>query len=209
MLPRERIELLLDRDSPFLELAPLAGYGSEYEVGASLVGGIGVVEGVECMVIASDPTVRGGTSNPYTLRKNLRAAGDRDGVNRLPPIGFVESGGADLPRQKEIFVPGGATFRNLTQQSAAGDPDDRARHRQLDRRRRLPARHVRLHGDGPRAGPDLPRRAAAGEDGDRRGGRGGGARRRRDALARLRRQRVHGRRRGRRSAGSAARSSAT
>ncbi len=72
MLPRERIEMLIDRDSPFLELAPLAGYGSEYEVGASLVGGIGVVEGVECMVTASDPTVRGGTSNPYTLRKGLR-----------------------------------------------------------------------------------------------------------------------------------------
>src|SRR5689334_22136065 len=72
MLPRERIEMLLDRDAPFLELAPLAGYGSEYEVGASLVGGIGVVEGVECMITASVPTVRGGTSNPYTLRKSLR-----------------------------------------------------------------------------------------------------------------------------------------
>ena len=121
MLPRERIEMLLDRDGPFLELAPLAGYGSEYEVGASLVGGIGVVEGVECMVTASDPTVRGGTSNPYTLRKSLRMQ-EIARVNRLPQVGFVESGGADLPRQKEIFVPGGATFKNLTQQSAAGVP---------------------------------------------------------------------------------------
>ena len=121
LLPRERIELLLDRDSPFLEIGALAAYGSEYEVGASQVCGIGVVEGVECLVGGSDPTVRGGTSNPYTLRKNLRAQ-EIAMVNRLPAIGFVESGGADLPRQKEIFVPGGANFRNLTQASAAGRP---------------------------------------------------------------------------------------
>jgi acetyl-CoA carboxylase carboxyltransferase component len=121
MLPRERIELLLDRDSPFLELAPLAAYGSEYEVGASFVAGIGLVEGVECMVSASDPTVRGGASNPYTLRKSLRMQ-EIAGENRLPGIGFVESGGADLPRQKEIFVPGGAIFRNITKGSAAGIP---------------------------------------------------------------------------------------
>ena len=121
MLPRERIEALLDRDSPFLELAPLVAYGSEYEVGASIVAGIGLVEGVECMVTASDPTVRGGTSNPYTLRKSLRMQ-EIAAENRLPAIGFVESGGADLPRQKEIFIPGGATFRNLTQKSAAGIP---------------------------------------------------------------------------------------
>lgn len=121
MLPRERIESLLDRDSPFLELAPLAAYGSEYEVGASTVAGIGLVEGVECLISANDPTVRGGTSNPYTLRKGLRTQ-EIAIQNRLPAIGFVESGGADLPRQKEIFVPGGATFKNLTQMSAAGIP---------------------------------------------------------------------------------------
>jgi acetyl-CoA carboxylase carboxyltransferase component len=118
LMPRERIEMLLDRDSPFLEIGALCAYGSEYEVGASQVNGIGVVEGVECMVGASDPTVRGGTSNPYTLRKNLRAQ-EIAMVNRLPAIGFVESGGADLPRQKEIFVPGGANFRNITRKSAA------------------------------------------------------------------------------------------
>ncbi len=70
---RERIELLLDPDSPFLELSPLAAYGSEFTVGASVVAGIGVVEGVECMIVANDPTVKGGTSNPWTLRKMLRA----------------------------------------------------------------------------------------------------------------------------------------
>jgi acetyl-CoA carboxylase carboxyltransferase component len=85
------------------------------------VSGIGVVAGVECLVGASDPTVRGGTSNPYTLRKNLRGQ-EIAMTNRLPAIGFVESGGADLPRQKEIFVPGGANFRNLTRKSAAGIP---------------------------------------------------------------------------------------
>jgi acetyl-CoA carboxylase carboxyltransferase component len=121
LLPRERIELLLDRDSPFLEIGALCAYGSEYEVGGSQVSGIGVVEGVECLVGGSDPTVRGGTSNPYTLRKNLRAQ-EIAMANRLPAIGFVESGGADLPRQKEIFVPGGANFRNLTRKSAAGIP---------------------------------------------------------------------------------------
>src|SRR5688572_23551652 len=72
LLPRERIEAVLDRDSPFLELAPLAAYGSEYEVGASLASGIGLVEGVECVITANDPTIRGGTSNPYTLKKSLR-----------------------------------------------------------------------------------------------------------------------------------------
>ena len=121
MLPRERIEMVLDRDSPFLELAPLAAHGTEYEVGASVASGIGVVEGVECVITANDPTIRGGTSNPYTLRKSLRV-GEIATINRMPSIGFVESGGADLPRQKEIFIPGGATFRGLTQRSRMGLP---------------------------------------------------------------------------------------
>jgi acetyl-CoA carboxylase carboxyltransferase component len=118
---RERIELLLDPDTPFLELSPLAGWGSDYTTGASLVTGIGVVEGVECLVSANDPTVRGGSSNPWTLRKALRA--DEIALaNRLPLISLVESGGADLPSQKEIFIPGGALFRDLTRLSAAGIP---------------------------------------------------------------------------------------
>jgi acyl-CoA carboxylase subunit beta len=121
LLARERIELLVDEGSAFLELSPLAGWGSDFPVGASVVTGIGVVEGVECMVIANDPTVRGGASNPWTVRKLFRAAQiARD--NRLPTINLVESGGADLPSQKEIFIPGGGLFRGLTRASAAGTP---------------------------------------------------------------------------------------
>ncbi|HEU0190954.1 MAG TPA: carboxyl transferase domain-containing protein, partial [Mycobacterium sp.] len=121
MTARERIELLIDEDSPFLELCPLAGYGSQFHVGGSTIAGIGVVEGIECMIIAPDPTVKGGTSNPWTLRKTLRV-NDIVRENRLPVISLVESGGADLPTQKDVFVPGGQLFRDLTRASAAGIP---------------------------------------------------------------------------------------
>ena len=118
---RERIELLLDPDAPFLEVCPLAAWGSDFPVGASIITGIGVVEGVECMIVANDPTVRGGTSNPWTVRKSFRA-NDIARQNRLPVISLVESGGADLPTQKEVFIPGGRLFRDLTRASAAGIP---------------------------------------------------------------------------------------
>ena len=121
LLVRERIELLIDEDSAFLELSPLAAWGSEFPVGASVVTGVGVVEGIECVISASDPTVKGGASNPWTLRKVLRAH-EIALRNRLPLINLTESGGADLPTQKEIFIPGGATFRDLTRLSAAGVP---------------------------------------------------------------------------------------
>lgn len=71
---RERIDLLIDEGSAFLELMPLAGWGSDFAVGASLVTGIGVVEGVECMVVANDPTVKGGALNPWSVKKSFRAA---------------------------------------------------------------------------------------------------------------------------------------
>ena len=121
LLARERIELLVDPDSPFLELSPLAAWGTDFAVGASVVTGIGVVEGVECVIVASDPTVRGGSSNPWTVKKSFRAA-DIALQNHLPLINLVESGGADLPTQKEIFIPGGRIFRDLTRLSAAGIP---------------------------------------------------------------------------------------
>ena len=121
MLARERVELLVDRDSPFLEIAPLAAYGSKFPIGASVITGIGLVEGVPCMIVANDPTVRGGAVNPITLKKTQRA-GEIALANRLPMINLVESGGADLPTQAEIFIPGGRVFRDLTRLSAAGVP---------------------------------------------------------------------------------------
>nr|WP_042190531.1 carboxyl transferase domain-containing protein [Kibdelosporangium sp. MJ126-NF4]CEL19411.1 Methylcrotonyl-CoA carboxylase carboxyl transferase subunit [Kibdelosporangium sp. MJ126-NF4]CTQ94790.1 Methylcrotonyl-CoA carboxylase carboxyl transferase subunit (EC 6.4.1.4) [Kibdelosporangium sp. MJ126-NF4] len=121
LLARERIELLIDPDSAFLELSTLAAYGSNFAVGGSVVTGIGFVEGVECMIMANDPTIRGGSSNPWTARKVGRAM-DIAVENRLPMINLGESGGADLPSQKEIFIPGGRMFRDLTRMSAAGIP---------------------------------------------------------------------------------------
>src|SRR5215469_15860263 len=118
---RERIELLIDPDSPLLELSALAGYGTGFPVGGSTVTAIGVISGTECLISASDPTVRGGSSNPWTLRKSLRAM-QIAMENRLPLVNLVESGGADLPTQKEIFIPGGQIFRDLTRMSAAGIP---------------------------------------------------------------------------------------
>ncbi|WP_408641933.1 acyl-CoA carboxylase subunit beta [Saccharopolyspora oryzae] len=121
LLVRERIELLLDRDAPFLELSALAAWGTEFAVGASIVTGVGVVSGVECVIIAHDPTVRGGAMNPYTLRKTLRAL-EIARTNRLPVLNLVESGGADLPTQSELFVHAGKIFHDLTELSAMGIP---------------------------------------------------------------------------------------
>jgi len=121
LLPRVRIELVIDRDSAFLELSPFAAYGTQFQVGASIVCGIGVIEGVECVITASDATVRGGTANPKTAAKTGRAM-EIARQNRLPLIQLVESGGADLPTQGEIFVPGGAGFRRETQLSRARIP---------------------------------------------------------------------------------------
>jgi acetyl-CoA carboxylase carboxyltransferase component len=121
LLARERIELLVDHGAPFLELSTLAAWGTEFATGGSVVTGVGVIEGTECVISASDPTVRGGTSNPWTVRKSFRAH-DIALANRLPFVSLIESGGADLPTQKEIFIPGGRTFRDLTRLSAAGLP---------------------------------------------------------------------------------------
>ena len=121
LLVRERIDLLIDRDAPFLELSPLAAWGTGFTVGASIVTGIGVISGVECVVIGHDPTVRGGTMNPFTLQKNLRAL-EIARLNRLPVVNLVESGGADLPTQADLFIPAGQIFRDLTVLSGLGIP---------------------------------------------------------------------------------------
>jgi acetyl-CoA carboxylase carboxyltransferase component len=121
LLVRERIELLLDPDAHFLELSTLAAWGTDKNLGANAVTGVGVVSGVECMISANDPTSQAGSSNRYSLAKTLRAQ-DISRENRLPLINLVESGGADLPDQAEVFITGGKWFRNLTQLSRLGIP---------------------------------------------------------------------------------------
>lgn len=121
MLARERIEQLVDPDTPVLELSPLAGWGSEFPIGAGSVNVIGVVGGVECAITASDMTYRGGSMNPRSVDKGERF---RQIIreNRLPWINLIESAGADLPHQADIFVRGGAGFRDQTQLSKLGIP---------------------------------------------------------------------------------------
>ncbi len=121
LLARERIELLVDRDSPFLELSTLAAWGTDKPLGGNVVTGIGVISGVECAILANDPTSQAGVFNRYTLAKSLRIM-DIAMQNRLPLINLVESGGADLPDQADVFLVGGKWFRNLTRLSKAGIP---------------------------------------------------------------------------------------
>jgi 3-methylcrotonyl-CoA carboxylase beta subunit len=123
---RERIDRLLDPGSPFLELSPLAAwemYGGEAP-GAGIVTGIGRVSGRECMIVANDATVKGGTYFPLTVKKHLRAQ-EVAGENRLPCIYLVDSGGAFLPLQAEVFPDRehfGRIFYNQARLSARGIP---------------------------------------------------------------------------------------
>ena len=121
LMARERIELLLDRDAPFLEIGTLAGWGTDFALGGSVICGVGVVSGVECVIVANEPTIKGGSINPYTQLKVARSM-EISAQNRLPLINLTESGGADLPHQADLFVPGGAFFRDITQLSAARIP---------------------------------------------------------------------------------------
>jgi acetyl-CoA carboxylase carboxyltransferase component len=117
LLPRQRVELLLDRDSPFLEVGALAGTGMPGETpGTAVVGGVGRVSGVECLVVASEATVKGGAITPMSMVKTGRLSEIAE-QNRLVGVSLIESAGADLPNQDKIFVPGGAGFRSLTQRS--------------------------------------------------------------------------------------------
>src|SRR5690554_2876601 len=104
LLPRERIDTLLDSGSPFLEISPLAAHAvyDEEVPAAGLIAGIGRVAGVECMIIANDATVKGGSYYPLTVKKHLRAQAIAE-QNRLPCLYLVDSGGANLPRQDEVF----------------------------------------------------------------------------------------------------------
>jgi len=129
LLPRERIDRLLDPGSPFLELAPLAAYGLYAEHGgpvpaAGIIAGIGRVHGRLCVIAANDATVKGGTYYPMTVKKHLRAQ-EVAAANRLPCVYLVDSGGAYLPLQDEVFPDRdhfGRIFFNQARLSAAGIP---------------------------------------------------------------------------------------
>ncbi|MBR0671990.1 carboxyl transferase domain-containing protein [Neoroseomonas soli] len=126
LLPRERVERLLDPGAPFLELSSLAAfgmYGGDVP-GAGLITGIGRVSGRECVIVANDATVKGGTYYPITVKKHLRAQ-EIATQNRLPCIYLVDSGGANLPNQDEIFPDRehfGRIFYNQARMSSAGIP---------------------------------------------------------------------------------------
>ncbi|HTB28783.1 MAG TPA: carboxyl transferase domain-containing protein, partial [Steroidobacteraceae bacterium] len=124
LLARERVDALLDPGAPFLELSPLAAQGvyDDDLPGAGIITGIGKVSGRPCMIVANDPTVKGGTYYPLTVKKHLRAQ-EIAGENALPCIYLVESGGAFLPKQDEVFPDRdhfGRIFYNQARLSAQG-----------------------------------------------------------------------------------------
>lgn len=125
--PRARIDQLLDKGSPFLELSTLAGLGmhdddgSKSVMGGGAIAGIGYVQGIRCMISASDSGIKGGTIAPMGLKKNLRVQ-EICHENKLPKINLIESGGANLKYQSDIFVEGGRGFYNQARMSAMGIP---------------------------------------------------------------------------------------
>ena len=126
LLPRERIQRLIDPGSAFLEVGQLAAYGvyDEHIPAAGVVAGIGRVEGIECMIVANDSTVKGGTYYPLTVKKHIRAQTIAE-QNRLPCIYLVDSGGANLPQQDEVFPDKedfGHIFYRQARMSAQGIP---------------------------------------------------------------------------------------
>jgi geranyl-CoA carboxylase beta subunit len=127
LLPRERIALLLDRGAPWVELSTLAGFsmhdddGKKNVMGGGNIIGIGFVSGVRCLISASDSGIKGGAITPMGLRKSLRSY-DIARLNKLPLINLIESAGANLLYQADIFVDGGRIFANLARLSAAGIP---------------------------------------------------------------------------------------
>src|ERR1044072_4596665 len=126
LLPRDRVMNLIDPGSPFLELSPLAANGMyEDDInGAGMITGIGRIEGRECMIVCNDATIKGGTYYPMTVKKHLRAQ-EIALQNRLPCIYLVDSGGANLPNQTDVFPDRehfGRIFYNQATMSAAGIP---------------------------------------------------------------------------------------
>lgn len=126
LLPRERLKLLLDRGAPFLEICPLAGYKMHDDkdgsmAGGGVISGIGYVEGVRCLIMASNSAIKGGTISPAGLDKSLRVQ-EIAKENKLPIITMAESGGANLNYATDIFVQGARGFANQARLSAAGIP---------------------------------------------------------------------------------------
>jgi 3-methylcrotonyl-CoA carboxylase beta subunit len=126
LLPRDRVDALLDPSSPFLELSPLAAYGmyDDAAPGAGIITGVGRIAGRTCVVVANDATVKGGTYYPMTVKKHLRAQ-EVALQNRLPCVYLVDSGGAFLPQQDQVFPDRehfGRIFYNQATMSAAGIP---------------------------------------------------------------------------------------
>ena len=125
--PRERVNWLLDRDTPFLELSSLCGLGMHEDdgidnvFGGGSIVGIGLVSGACCMIAANDSGIKGGAAHPMGVEKAIRAQ-EIALVNKLPYVQLVESAGANLMLQAEMFVRGGATFANMARLSAAGIP---------------------------------------------------------------------------------------
>ena len=194
MLVRDRIEALVDANTPFLELSPLAAWGTEDAIGAGVVTGIGVVEGTQIAITGSDMTYRGGSANPSTVTKVARFY-EIVRQNRLPTIILNEAAGAELPRQADIFVQGGSQFRHLTQMSKEGIPSITVGFGAGDGRWRLRPGDERLHRVREGAGYGVSRGSAAGEDGYRRDRRRGDPGWGRDALPNERPIRLPGDRR--------------
>lgn len=126
LLPRDRLATLIDPGTPFLEVGATAAYGmyNDDAPGAGLITGIGRISGRECMIVCNDPTVKGGTYYPLTVKKHLRAQ-EIAAENRLPCVYLVDSGGANLPNQDEVFPDRdhfGRIFYNQANMSAAGIP---------------------------------------------------------------------------------------
>lgn len=127
LLPRERVDLLLDRGAPYIQLSTLCGYkmhdddGDKNISGGGGVSGIGFIAGVRCLIQASDSGIRGGAATPMGVEKTLRAQ-EIAMENKLPYVQLIESAGANLFRQSEMFIPGGRNFANLAKLSAAGIP---------------------------------------------------------------------------------------
>ncbi len=190
LLPRDRVLRLIDPGTPFLELSPLAAYGMYEDAihGAGLITGVGRVEGRECMIVANDATIKGGTYFPMTVKKHLRA--QEIALREPAALHLSRRFRRRQPAAPDRSVSRPRPFRPHLLQSGeplgGGHRPDRRGDGLMHRGRRLCAGDVGRDHHRAQPGHHLPRRAAAGEGGDRRGRQRGGARRRRSSRPPLR-----------------------